>query len=250
MRLKTEVPIRDCSLKVDLPGHCEVDCVAHCGGSLSGKFAWTVTFTDILTGWTECESIWNKSGVSVSRALKEIESRLPFKITNHYFDNGCEFMNEDVIDKYARDPGRAEKIIVHRGRPYKKNDQCYVEQKNYTHVRTYFGYGRIDWEKAISMMNNVYRGHWRAIQNFYFPQQRLEAKQRFGSRIVRRMSNPQTPFQRLRPFIEANKIESLEAEMAKSNPFQSMKSVRSAIRNIFGYFKNSMERSEWGKVVK
>lgn len=119
-RLVTEVPIRDLEHTPEVPGHCEADCVAHCGGSLSGEFAWTLTLTDIATGWTECEAVWHKDGLSIKLALEKIESRLPFKLTDLYFDNGCEFMNQDVVDQYARSVERPVPIGVHRGRPYKK----------------------------------------------------------------------------------------------------------------------------------
>jgi len=192
--------------------------------------------------------LWGKTGVAVKQALEKIEARIPFRLTHLYFDNGCEFLNEDVIRKYANTSER--KIIVQRSRPYRKNDQCYVEQKNYTHVRTLFGYGRIDWKIATRLMNNVYRGTWREIQNFYCPQQQLIEKNRIGSRVVRKMSHAETPYQRLRPFMSEDKAAILDEQMKKINPFISMKRVRAAVRNIFGYFKNSMGRQEWGKVVR
>ena len=248
--LVTEVPIRDCSIDIEVPGHCEIDCAAHCGGSLTGLFAWTLNFTDICTGWTECESLWGKTGNEVKKALERIELRLPFSITHLYFDNGCEFLNNEVVNQYAKNKERKKEVIVQRGRPYKKNDQCFIEQKNYTHVRLLFGYGRLDWRNAISMMNNVYRGYWRQVQNFYCPQQKLEMKQRHGSQIVRKMSAPQTPYQRLRPFLTEKKRHDLDSELASIDPILGMKRLRIAVRNIFGYFKNTMERAEWGKLVK
>jgi hypothetical protein len=170
--LVTTIPMRDLGTTPSEPGHCEVDSVAHCGGSLSGTFAWSITLTDIATGWTECETVFGKTGAAVKKALKLMEARLPFRLTHLYVDNGCEFLNADVIEEFARSAERPFAIEVFRSRPYRKNDQCYVEQKNLTHVRQFFGYGRIDWEKAVSMMNNVYRGYWRMIQNYYCPQQK------------------------------------------------------------------------------
>ena len=248
--LVTEIPIRDCSDSIETPGHCEIDCVAHCGGSLSGIFAWTLNFTDIYTGWTECESLWGKTAQEVKRALETLEARLPFPLTHLYFDNGCEFLNDEVINKYARNPNRKRKILVQRGRPYRKNDQCFIEQKNYTHVRLLFGYGRLDWKNAISMMNNVYRGYWRKVQNFYCPQQKLVRKQRQGSKVVRKMSAPETPYQRLRPFLGESRQFELDQQMREIDPIIAMKRLRKAVRNIFGYFKNTMEKAEWGKLVK
>ena len=247
--LVTTVPIRDLGNTPLVPGHCEVDSVAHCGGSLSGTFAWSVTLTDIATGWTECETVFGKTGAAVKKALKLMEERLPFKLTHLYFDNGSEFLNADVIEEFARSPERTVAIEVFRSRPYRKNDQCYVEQKNFTHVRQFFGYGRIDWENAVSMMNNVYRGYWRKVQNYYCPQQKLIEKQRIGSKIVRKMEEPRTPFERLRPHLTAAQCEKLNTEKAEINPISAMAKVRKAVRNIFGYFRN-MEKAEWGKMVR
>ncbi len=97
IRLKTEVPIRDLAHTPTEPGHCEIDTVAHCGGSLSGKFAWTLTLTDIVLGWTECKALLGKEGKSVKEALEKIEQRLPFKLTDLYMDNGGEFFNKRVL---------------------------------------------------------------------------------------------------------------------------------------------------------
>jgi hypothetical protein len=156
-KMITKIPIRNLGEKPNELGHCEVDSVAHCGDSMSGTFAWTITLTDIMSGWTECETVWGKHAKDVVKALKKIEERLPFAIRCLYFDNGGEFLNEEMLNEFVESKTRTEKIKVFRSRPYRKNDQCYVEQKNYTHVRLLLGYGRIDWKKAVPMMNNAYR---------------------------------------------------------------------------------------------
>jgi hypothetical protein len=97
----TQVPIRDLEVSPSSPGHCEVDCVAHCGDSLTGTFAWTHTPTDIATGWTECETLWGKDGLQTRKALELIEARPPFKLETLYFDNSTEFMNEQIIEIFA-----------------------------------------------------------------------------------------------------------------------------------------------------
>ncbi len=99
------------------------------------------------------------------------------------------------------------------------------------------------------MMNNVYRGHWHLVQNYYCPQQKLMEKHRIGSRIVRNMEDPRTLFERLRSFLTESQRKQLEAEKAKINPISAMAKVRKAVRNIFGYFRN-MDKAEWGKVVR
>jgi hypothetical protein len=244
----TEVPIRNLGSTPQEPGHCEVDCVAHCGGSLSGNFAWTVNLTDIATGWTECEAVWKKDAESVRKALELMEKRLPFVLKALYVDNGSEFLNEQVIEQYARQrkPCRLE---VFRGRPYRKNDQAYVEQKNYTHVRSIMGYGRIDWQPSVRHMNDIYRKEWRNLQNFFMPQQKLIEKQRIGAKIKRRMDHGATPFDRLKPYLPPGKLWELEQAKAKVNPFKARNSQRVKIRRIFGYYNDSISKSEWGKMA-
>lgn len=246
-RFVTEVPIRGLGQTPTEPGHCEVDSVAHCGDSMSGTFAWTVNLTDIATGWTESEAIWGKSGIAVKHALELMERRLPFPLKGLYVDNGSEFLNEDVIDKFARN--RAKPITVERGRPYKKNDQAYIEQKNYTHVRHLMGYGRIDNEKSVSHMNSIYRSEWRKLQNFFMPQQKLVEKVRVGSRIIRKMGHAQTPYSRLWPLLDQTRQRELAAERSRINPFKARHNQRHKIRDIFGYYQGQIHTSEWGKMA-
>lgn len=118
-KMITQIPIRNLGEKPNELGHCEVDTVAHCGDSMSGTFAWTVTLTDIMSGWTECESIWGKNGVGVVKALKVIQKRLPFPIKCFYFDNGNEFLNEDIFKAFVEPKNGDEKIQVLRSRPYR-----------------------------------------------------------------------------------------------------------------------------------
>jgi hypothetical protein len=245
-RFQTEIPVRNFTETPTDPGHCEVDCVAHCGASMSGTFVWTVTLTDIATGQTECEAIWGKNGFAVRQALMAIESRLPFPILSLYFDNGCEFLNDEVIDRFAR--GHREKPIkVYRGRPYHSNDQSYVEQKNYTHVRMTFGYDRIDFQLAVQLMNGVYRKEWRLLHNHFYPQLKLIKKVREGSRIRRTVSQPITPTDRL---MASNSLSDglktrLGVEIQDCNPFELREGLRRKLRAFRLYLGKDKEK--WGK---
>jgi hypothetical protein len=232
-----EIPIRPLGVKPDKLGHCEVDLVAHCGGSLSGQFAWSVTLTDIKSGWTANETVWGKNGFVVMEALKEIEKRFPFSIKSLYFDNGSEFLNDDVIERFARHENRNENIPVFRSRPYKKNDQCYVEQKNFTHVRELFGYSRMDWKKGVDMMNNVYRKEWYVLTNYFRPQIRLERKWREGSKIKRTLRKPKTPFDCLMDSGElTDEIkERLTSQKRSLNPRKLRKNMNRRLRDFRGY---------------
>ena len=231
---QTAVPIKNFTVLPTLPGHCEVDCVAHCGGSMSGTFAWTVTLTDIASGHTECEAMWGKNGMGVRLALTLIEKRLPFAILSLYFDNGSEFLNDQVIDLFAKDVKRKTPIEVFRGRPYHSNDQPHVEQKNYTHVRATFGYGRLDFKLAVQLMNNVYRKEWRDLQNDFYPKMKLLKKTRIGSKIRRVMSKPLTPYARLMVSMEVTEEvkKDLTARHLLFNPFQLRKKLRKKLRDF------------------
>jgi IS30 family transposase len=249
-KIITAIPLKPLGEKRDELGHCEADLVAHCGDNMSGTFAWTITVTDIASGWTECEAIWGKNSINVRQALFRIEERMPFKIKSISFDNGSEFLNDDVIKGFAQTESRIVPIAVVRGRPYRKNDQCYVEQKNNTHVREFFGYGRLDWKKSVDLMNTVYRGKWRILQNIYSPQQRLIEKQRILSRIRRKMSEPKTPWEQLKERLKEEEIAKLMEAKVDCNPFDLTHDIRKAIRSIYGYFKGRKDETDWGRKVK
>ena len=233
----TVVPLRNLDHPPTEVGHVEIDLVAHCGGTLVGTFAWTLTLTDIKSGWTENETVWGKNGFVVMMALRRIEERLPFALKALYFDNGTEFLNDDVVKRFARHADRAMPLEVFRGRPYKKNDQCHVEQKNFTHVRELFGYDRMQWEKGLDFMNNIYRREWRLLANFFRPQMRLLEKWREKSSVKRRMSKPITPYQRLleSPDLSEVQKEALQLERSNQNPRQLSKGLRRRLREFRGY---------------
>ena len=244
-KLKTVIPLRDLEFEPKEPGHCEIDCVAHCGGSLSGDFIWTLTVTDILTGHTECEALQTKNGFAVTLALRQIEDRLPFPIIAIYSDNGSEFINDDVFKRFANHKDRAVPIGFHRSRPYKKNDQCYVEQKNYTHVREIFGYDRLTGKLMTQLMNAVYRKDWRLLANHFLPQIRLKSKERVGSKIIRRFKPAQTPYTLLCRYLKGERLERLQAEHKALNPFDLRHKLKKKLRDFQAY--NSRPRDDLGK---
>ena len=240
-KMKTIIPIRELGVKPTVPGHCEIDCVAHCGGSLSGEHIWTLTLTDILTGHTENEALQFKNGFEVMQALHRIEERLPFKIIALYMDNGSEFLNEDVHKRFSLKKNqitREQVIELFRSRPYKKNDQCYVEQKNYTHVRELFGYDRYRGELMVKLMNNIYRKEWRLLSNFFHPQIRLKSKVRHGAKIKKTFFAPATPFENLKPFLSPEKLSELSTQQEKLNPFDLRKKLKRKLRDFQAYNSN------------
>jgi len=247
-RMKTIIPLRDFEDQPTEPGHCEIDCVAHCGGSLTGEHIWTLTVTDIVTGHTENEALQFKNGWEVKLALDRIEDRLPFPLIALYMDNGSEFLNDDVHKRFALTKNkitREDVIKLFRSRPYKKNDQCHVEQKNYTHVRELFGYERLSGKLMVRLMNNVYRGEWRLLSNYFYPQIRVKSKERHGAKVKRKFHQPITPFESLKRHLSAEKIQAMEAEMRSLNPFDLRHKLRRRLREFQGY--NSRPRDGLGK---
>ena len=150
--IKTMIPIKPLDWNVTEIGHVEADTVHHCGGSLSGVYAITLTVTDVLTSWTECRAMWGRSMFGVTEQMKDIEEKLPFKLSTICTDNGNEFLNHQFI-RFLED--RKDQVALKRGRPYRKNDQCYVEQKNFTHVRELFGWDRLEKKELIEVMNDI-----------------------------------------------------------------------------------------------
>lgn len=193
--MQNKIPLRTFDADIDRPGHTQTDTVAHCGTTLVGQFAHSVTVTDIDSTWTEARAIYTKQGSEVKMALSDIEDSLPFAILALNSDSGSEFLNEEVANFAWDHKGR--KIDFTRSRPYKKNDNCFVEQKNYTYVRDVFGYERIDDLALVEMMNDIYVNYWLPLHNFFIPTFKILEKVRMGSQIKKKYGPPVTPYQRL-----------------------------------------------------
>jgi hypothetical protein len=173
------------------PGFTEIDLVAHCGGDTSGEYVYTLTLTDIATGWVELAAIRNRSEEAVTVALDRLRVRLPFVLLGIDCDNGAEFINYH-LQRYCL----KNKITLTRSRPYRKNDQCYVEQKNGHVVRRLIGYGRYEGEAAAAAFNRLYNLHRRFV-NFFQACRKLTGKAREGAKVKKGYDAPQTPYQRL-----------------------------------------------------
>lgn len=190
--LKHQVPVRTfADWNETQPGFFEADLVAHCGVSMAGSFLWSFVLTDIATGWTECMALRQRSQAAVIDALGRVRQWLPFALLGFDTDNGGEFLNHEVVAYCER-----EEITFTRGRAYKKNDQCFVEQKNGSIVRQLVGYDRYEGEVAYRQLMELYRAV-RLYVNFFQPSMKLVAKQRAGSKTQRTYAAAQTPFQRL-----------------------------------------------------
>lgn len=173
------------------PGFMEADLVAHCGGSVQGAYLHTFVLTDVATGWTECLPLLLRSQDEVLRALSLARQLLPFPLLGLDTDNGTEFLNAKLLD-YCRE----EEITFTRGRPHRKNDQCFVEQKNGVIVRQMVGYDRYEGEHAYRQLMELYRA-LRLYVNFFQPSMKLKQKQRSGAKVTKHYDPAQTPYQRL-----------------------------------------------------
>ena len=234
-KLKHRIPIKPFDRNVALPGYLEADTVAHCGESMSGEFIWSLTGTDRMTGWTEVRAVWNKLARDVVEAMQDIEDHLPFVIKGLSTDNGTEFLNELLIQHLGPNKKRKSHIFMTRGRPYKKNDQCYVEQKNYTHVRKLLGYDRLDCPDIKPLLNDLYRNEWSDYQNFFIPQVKLVEKIRVGGKYKRKHSQPITPYERLMqsPAITEETKQRLAANEKALNPFKLKAAIEGKLKRIW-----------------
>ncbi len=190
--LKHLIPIKTDHWQVKRPGFTEVDLVSHSGNSASGDFAYSLNLTDVHTGWTETTAILGKGRQGVLDALDEVQAALPFPLRGINSDNGSEFINWHVPVWCARHEAQ-----FSRSRPYKKDDNAYIEQKNWTHVRKLLGWDRYDTPQAVAAMKDLYRHELRLWLNLFQPSAKLIKRVRVGSKLVRRYDRPRTPLDRL-----------------------------------------------------
>lgn len=193
----------------------QVDLVEHCGQSADGTFCFTLSVTDIGSGWWEGEPIMGKSVWSIEKGMGRIQHRFPFSWKEIHSDNGSEFINETVW-RYAQ----RNALRFSRSRPYAKNDNCFVEQQNGTHVRRIVGYHRYDTKAEQEVLRALYRNELRQYKNFFQPIMPLVSKERIGGHIRRRYGTPKTPYQRILedPAIPAETKERLRIVYASLNP--------------------------------
>lgn len=213
--LKHQIPIRTfADWNEKQAGFVEIDLVGHEGGDSSGDYCQTLDATDVASGWTETCAVINKAQVWVFDALKSIRTHLPFPLLGIDSDNGSEFINGHLLRYCQR-----EKITFTRGRSGKKNDGCFVEQKNYSVVRRAVGYARYDSAAQLRLLNELY-GHLRLYTNYFQPVMKLISKERNGAKVKRKHDKPKTPYQRLMemPDITPKIRQRLQTEYEILNP--------------------------------
>lgn len=245
---KTAIPVQPKDWNITEPGHAQADTVSHCGESAAGAFASTLTLTDIDSHWTEMRAALTKQHRGIVTALQDIERSLPFALHSVKFDSGSEFMNYEVVG-FLRSSGpsfRPKPVTVLRSRPYRKNDNCYVEQKNLTHVRQFIGYDRIERRETALLLNDLYRNYWCPFLNFFMPTFKLIRKERVGSKIKKKHETPKTPFERLlesSAICEATK-ERLTLEYQRLDPFELKGQIEEKLKILLGRIREESKQTE------
>jgi hypothetical protein len=229
--LRQQIPIRGSLFEENKAGWLEVDTVALCGGSVAGEFVWMVDGVDYATTWVEIRPIWGRGQASTLAALQDIEASLPFDLLGLDSDNGGEFLNHHVVQWCHQRP---RPVFMTRSRPYKKDDNAHVEQKNWTHVRQSFGYERYDNPDVVALMNTMIKGPYGQLLNYYHASLKLEEKERSKGRVRRHYGEPQTPLARV--LASAQVTEQTKARLreqkAQLNPFALKEEVARSLKAI------------------
>ena len=228
--LKHQIPLRTDRWDVTVPGFTEIDLVAHSGECADGEFTHSLNLTDIHTTWVETRAVLGRGQHAVQGALEEMRQALPFQLQGIDSDNGSEFINAHLV-RYCR----GHRIQFTRGRPYKKDDNAHIEQKNWTHVRKLLGYVRYDSPAALAAMNALYRQELRLFQNLFLPSVKLVRKVRVGARVRRVYDRPQTPFERVQACPEADpaKVTQLATLRAQLDPFILAEAIEQQLGRLY-----------------
>jgi hypothetical protein len=228
--IRSSIPIRTfADWQENRPGFIEVDLVAHCGESLDGFYLNTLMAVDVATSWSEFIGVWGKGQQRVGTAIHHVRERLPFQLLGLDSDNGSEFINHDLA-RWCQH----EAITFTRSRPYKKNDNCFVEQKNGSIVRRVIGRDRYSSKQSYETLNRIYY-LLRLYINFFQPVMKLVSKTRHGARVHRVYDTAQTPYQRVLKsgvLTEASKAQ-LASTYAHLNPVRLLKQINDNVEHLW-----------------
>jgi hypothetical protein len=229
--LRHQIPIRGSVWEEGKAGWLEVDTVALCGGSVAGEFVWMVDGVDYATTWVEIRAMWGRGQVGTLAALRDVEASLPFALLGLDSDNGGEFLNYHVLRWLQQRP---RPVFMTRSRPYKKDDNAHVEQKNWTHIRQCFGYERHDNPEVVERINALAKGAYGQLLNFFHANLKLECKERTEGRCRRIYGAAQTPLARVLASSEVKPQTKrrLEQEKARLNPFALKQVVVRSLKEI------------------
>jgi len=230
--LRKQIPIATSQWDETRPGFLEADMVAHCGETTAGMYVSTLDLVDIATGWTEQRAVWGKGERGVLEQIADVESSLPFPFLGFDCDNGSEFLNYHLVRHFTE---RTKPVSFTRSRAYHKDDNAHIEQKNWTHVRQWLGYDRFDNPSCVDLLNDLYRNEWRLFHNFFCPSVKLIAKERVGSKTIKRHDIPRTPYQRimLSNHVQESTKQSLAKTLETLNPFMLRQAMEAKLKKIF-----------------
>jgi hypothetical protein len=229
--LRQQIPIRGSVWEENKAGWLEVDTVALCGGSVAGEFVWMIDGVDYATTWVELRAMWGRGQVGTLAALQDMEASLPFSLLGLDSDNGGEFLNHHVLKWLQKRP---RPVFMTRSRPFKKDDNAHVEQKNWTHVRQCFGYERHDNPELVEPMNVLVKGAYGQLLNYFHASLKLDHKEREGGKVRRIYGPAQTPLARVLASAEVTKAtkERLLQDKAQLNPFALKQAVTQSMKAI------------------
>src|SRR6266481_5034912 len=229
--LRHQIPIRGSVWEEGRAGWLEVDTVALCGGSVAGEFVWMVDGVDYATTWVEVRAMWGRGQAGTLAALRDVEASLPFELLGLDSDNGGEFLNYHVLHWLQK---RRRPVFMTRSRPYKKDDNAHVEQKNWTHIRQCFGYERHDNPEVVGPMNELVKGAYGQLLNYFHASLKLERKEHKGGKIQRIYGAAQTPLARVLASAQVSEAtkQRLRQHKAKLNPFALKQVVARSLKAI------------------
>ena len=229
--LRRQIPIRGSLWEEGQAGWLEVDTVALCGGSVAGDFIWMVDAVDYVTAWVSVRAIWNRGQQNTLSALQDMEKTLPFALLGLDSDNGGEFLNYHVLRWLQQRP---RPVFMTRSRPYKKDDNAHVEQKNWTHVRQWFGYERYDNADAVEPINELVRGPYAQLLNYFHANLKLERIERQDGQLKKIYQDATTPLARVLGCAEVSgKIKAhLRQHKSRLNPFALKVEVERRLKDI------------------
>lgn len=232
-KLLREVPMGRLSWATDVPGSFETDLVHHCGSVAAGEYLHTLQLVDIATGWSERVAVPGRSQEAMVMGFRRVQERLPFPITHLHPDNGSEFFNDHLIRYFGAE---VTGLQLSRSRPYRKNDNRFVEQKNSTLVRAYLGYERLDTGAQYAALNALYDELW-LYYNLFQPVMHMVGKEMVGGKLRRQHDQAQTPYQRLLSsgILPSQQQARLAALYAKTNPRQLRKHIYQAVEQLWAY---------------
>jgi len=235
-----KIPLKMTDWDLEQVGYLEMDLVLHCGASTAGEYAHSLSTLEIGSTWWEAEAVMGRAQERIFQAIKDIRARTPFVWRGIDSDNDTAFIN-DQLYRYTQSEG----LAFTRSRPYRKNDNAYIEQKNFTHVRRPLGYLRYDTPEELDLINDLYRHELRLYKNFFQPVMRLAHKQRVEGKTRRRYAKPQTPYRILRESgqLTPDKIKELDDLYRSLNPADLKRRIDLKLKKLYALYENKKKGS-------